>query len=425
MKPGFVLLVACACFAEPVTERKAGWPDGPPTKLSRAAVASNSMPLVVLFRAGTETATAERILSASGIRRMERPDLVPGQYLIETDLAAALRLAQVEEVAHIYPASDDLVAGIPVHGCAGPSVETGEIAQLVSTVGHGWDGPARSEVAITYSLSQTGRQLSMEELAAVAERALGAWSEHARLRFRRVSGASARNINFVLATGAHGDPYTFDGRGRILAHTFYPADVTPEPLAGDIHIDDDEPWSTKVDPDLYSVILHEVGHSLGLGHSDRPGSVMYPYYRRLTGLQPDDVAALQRLYAAPLTTAAVSGPAPAATTPLPTTPTSEPTSSAAPAPGDTTAPALSFTFPAGSVYSTSATSIQLAGTARDASGIASVTWMSSTGTGGGATGAESWRTDPIPLLIGDNRITVYVRDAAGNTGRRAVLITRR
>ena len=52
--------------------------------------------------------------------------------------------------------------------------------------------------------------------------------------------------------------------------------------------------------DLYSVALHESGHSYGL--PDDPNdlsSVMYPGYTILTGLAPQDIAALQSLYGTP------------------------------------------------------------------------------------------------------------------------------
>ncbi|MFC6314927.1 matrixin family metalloprotease [Lapidilactobacillus achengensis] len=47
-----------------------------------------------------------------------------------------------------------------------------------------------------------------------------------------------------------------------------------------------------------SVALHEVGHSLGLGHSTAKSSVMYPLDQGVTSLSAADVAALQQIYPA-------------------------------------------------------------------------------------------------------------------------------
>jgi hypothetical protein len=429
MKLWLALVLASACFGASQTSNR--------QKLRAEASGTPSMHLVVLFRADVNQVTAEHILSSVSLKRLERSDLLPNQYLIETSFESAITLAKAEEIAYLYPASTDLIAGAPVHGCLGPLAGDTQIAQYVATLGQGWDGKPRGAAEITYSYSALGQQVAGPVVTEVVERALAAWSKEAQIRFRfTTSTNAARNINFVFATGMHGDPYGFDGRGRVLAHTFYPSDVTPEPLAGDIHIDDAEPWSTKLDPDLYSVILHEIGHSLGLGHSDRPGSVMYPYYRRLDGLQADDIAALRRLYAAPevetpLNPVTPTSPAPQTpTTPAPTTPTPTTPAPTTPAPtvpvvGDTTAPTVAITFPAVAVYSTSAATVRVTGTARDVSGIQAITWSSSTGLTGEATASSNWKISSIPLLVGDNRITVYVRDASGNTAQRSVLVTRR
>ena len=113
------------------------------------------------------------------------------------------------------------------------------------------------------------------------------WSRVASVAFSPAGGPYLeRTLNFLFAAGSHGDAYPFDGPGMALAHTYYPAPPNPEPIAGDLHFDDAEEWVAGPDltvrsVDLYSVTLHELGHALGLGHSDVPGAVMYPYYRRL------------------------------------------------------------------------------------------------------------------------------------------------
>src|ERR1035438_9677714 len=96
-----------------------------------------------------------------------------------------------------------------------------------------------------------------------------------------------------------------------------------------MHLDADEAWHSGADVDLYSVALHEAGHALGLGHSDRPGAVMYPYYRLSTGLTDDDIAGIRALYGSNVTPvpapAPTPTPAPAPPTPTPAPPTPTPT----------------------------------------------------------------------------------------------------
>ena len=104
-------------------------------------------------------------------------------------------------------------------------------------------------------------------------------------------------------------PYANDPPNvNTLAHAYQPFTQSLGGLGGtiggDVHFDIDRNWvddpnDTMAGFDFFTVALHELGHSLGLGHSTVDGSVMEAIYdgtrRTLTA---DDIAGIQALYGA-------------------------------------------------------------------------------------------------------------------------------
>lgn len=85
--------------------------------------------------------------------------------------------------------------------------------------------------------------------------------------------------------------------GGALAHAFLPR-------RGEAHFDRDERWtlSRRRGRNLFVVLAHEIGHTLGLAHSPAPRALMAPYYKKLGRdalLSWDDVLAVQNLYGEP------------------------------------------------------------------------------------------------------------------------------
>ncbi|XP_078235495.1 matrix metalloproteinase-28 isoform X2 [Pogona vitticeps] len=82
-----------------------------------------------------------------------------------------------------------------------------------------------------------------------------------------------------------------------LAHAFFPR-------RGEAHFDDDERWSLGGGKghNLFVVVAHEIGHTLGLEHSPVRNALMSPYYKKLGKdfiLNWDDILAIQNLYGKP------------------------------------------------------------------------------------------------------------------------------
>jgi hypothetical protein len=334
------------------------------------------------------------LIQALGLTLLNHPNLLPNQLLVRGRQEDVLRLSGWDEITYVFPASRDLMEGRPVIGCSGAANSLGWMGQYVARAGEGWEGAGRNPVDLQYHFERFSAALPEEEQKAEITKALLEWSRHAKIRFHLAPDLSApKSLVFLFAQRSHGCPYTFDGRGGVLAHTYYPAPPNPEPIAGDMHLDEEEVWRIGADVDLYSVVLHELGHALGLAHSDRPGAVMYPYYRRLTTLTKEDIEAIQELYASP--------------------------DDAPSEPGEPAAPqaALEITVEKpGAGFATAAAVTELRGKVSGAGSGVRVHWASDRAASGTAgllaqpDGTVVWSVPAVPLLPGRNLFTITASD---------------
>ncbi|CAH1772996.1 unnamed protein product, partial [Owenia fusiformis] len=149
-----------------------------------------------------------------------------------------------------------------------------------------------SKKSLTYKIENYSRDLSRSQIDRDIYNALQEWSKVSDLKFSRTSGKADIAIRFE--NGDHGDGYPFDGPGSVLAHAFYPS-------KGDLHFDDAESYTanTKKGTNLFIVAVHELGHSLGLDHTNVLGATMYPFYQGFVedfSLHQDDINGIQSLY---------------------------------------------------------------------------------------------------------------------------------
>lgn len=164
---------------------------------------------------------------------------------------------------------------------------------------------------LTYYLS-FGDDMSRADQSRIFAEAFKYWSDAAQnLTFNRTHDYNNTDLRISFGKRLHGGvprekpcAYPFDGPGGIIAHAYYPS-------RGFIHFDDDEHftelggvqgwwWNSRQSRSLLYTAVHEIGHALGLAHSNVQGAVMWPLARNgRPVLHQDDIDGINSLYGNP------------------------------------------------------------------------------------------------------------------------------
>lgn len=184
---------------------------------------------------------------------------------------------------------------------------------LYATLGGQWAFGSR----ITYSFAPDGTSLGGPTSAlfqAMANRGFSTQQWQNEVREAAAVWSAVANINLVEVSD-DGSPYSTPGNQQsdsrfgdvrfagmdlgqgVLGLSYLPPDFNGGTLAGDIIFNTTIAWQINSNYDLRTVAIHEIGHALGMDHTQVQQAVMYAAYTGLKqALNSDDVLGIQSIY---------------------------------------------------------------------------------------------------------------------------------
>ncbi len=182
------------------------------------------------------------------------------------------------------------------HGAVATELDGNQPALLDEEWPHNWPSGV-----LTYRLNNLSLDIEKKK-----------WQERAVTVAFRVWGLRIKDLKFKREydPNKHVDcnisfrPLSyFGGRKGVLAHAWYPGQGE---ISGDIEINDEwnwvpgVKWSKLSTPPLVPILIHEIGHGLGLRHDTRSmDSIMYPSFdlgKKKNTLNDNDIFRIQSRY---------------------------------------------------------------------------------------------------------------------------------